>query len=204
MIDNGNLLEPQQSRNPSLEFFVREHMTINFRSCILAMVLLLAIGTFSYSLLMSEQWSMLDSLYFSMVTLSTVGYGDLYPTTALAQIFTIVFSILGVSVFGVVLGVIGSRVVENQMKHNYIHSLQHGNIFRIGLNIYAPLFIVVLTASAIVAYTEQWGFVQAVYFCTVTASGIGEVFYMLLFLIDAYLLITNPLHIFLNIICIPY
>jgi hypothetical protein len=49
----------------------------------------LVVGTVVYSVL--EGWSLLDSLYFSVVTLATVGFGDLHPTTDLARLFTIVY-----------------------------------------------------------------------------------------------------------------
>lgn len=46
-------------------------------------------GTVVYHLL--EDWSWVDSLYFSVVTLTTVGYGDLSPTTDLSKLFTVVY-----------------------------------------------------------------------------------------------------------------
>lgn len=54
----------------------------------------LAIGTFVYHWL--EGWSLLDSLYFCVISLATIGYGDLTPTTPLAKAFTIVYVINGI------------------------------------------------------------------------------------------------------------
>ena len=54
----------------------------------------LAIGTLVYHWL--EGWSLLNALYFCVITLATVGYGDLTPTTPLARAFTIVYVINGV------------------------------------------------------------------------------------------------------------
>lgn len=54
----------------------------------------LLLGTVVYHWL--EGWSYLDALYFCVITLATVGYGDLTPTTPVARAFTIVYVINGV------------------------------------------------------------------------------------------------------------
>lgn len=57
---------------------------------------LLVIGTFIFHWL--EGWSYLDSLYFCVISLATVGYGDLTPTTPLAKIITIIYVINGIGI----------------------------------------------------------------------------------------------------------
>ena len=46
-----------------------------------------------------EGWSLLDALYFSVVTIATVGFGDLTPHTVLGKIFTILYIISGIGLF---------------------------------------------------------------------------------------------------------
>ena len=46
-----------------------------------------------------EGWSGLDSIYFSVITLATVGYGDFSPQTSLGKIFTIGYVFCGLGVF---------------------------------------------------------------------------------------------------------
>ena len=54
----------------------------------------LLLGTLVYHWL--EGWSYLDSLYFCVISLATIGYGDLTPTTPEAKIFTIFYVINGI------------------------------------------------------------------------------------------------------------
>jgi voltage-gated potassium channel len=57
---------------------------------------MVGVGTVAYHFL--EGWSLLDSLYFSVVTLATVGYGDLTPTTVPAKLFTVAYITVGIGI----------------------------------------------------------------------------------------------------------
>jgi hypothetical protein len=67
-----------------------------FRGLFWSVVLILLSGTWFYHAV--EGWSWLDAFYFSVITLTTVGYGDFSPQTAVGKIFTIVYIILGLGV----------------------------------------------------------------------------------------------------------
>ena len=49
--------------------------------------IVLVFGTFVFHYL--EGWRWLDSLYFCVITLTTIGYGDFTPRTDLGKIFNI-------------------------------------------------------------------------------------------------------------------
>ena len=51
-----------------------------------------------------------DALWWAIVTVSTVGYGDLYPTTVLGKIVASVILISGVGIFGMISGLITSLI----------------------------------------------------------------------------------------------
>ena len=78
----------------------------------------LLVGTFTYHWL--EGWSYLDALYFSVVSLGTVGYGDLTPTTPVAKLFTIVYLINGIVILLALfdrIRMVRSRRRENLAEH---------------------------------------------------------------------------------------
>jgi len=64
------------------------------RPAILWALSTLLVGTLFYHWV--EGWSYLDALYFCVVSLATVGYGDLTPTTPIGRMFTIVYLINGI------------------------------------------------------------------------------------------------------------
>ena len=59
-----------------------------------------------------EDWTIIEALYFCIVTLTTVGYGDFTPTSAGTQIFTIVYILTG---FGVLVALLTS-VAEQYLR----------------------------------------------------------------------------------------
>ena len=67
-----------------------------YRYLAISAVALLAVGTVAFRLL--EDWSWVDSLYFSTVAVTTVGFGDLTPTTDPSKLFTVVYILSGLSI----------------------------------------------------------------------------------------------------------
>ena len=66
-------------------------------------------GTFVYHFV--EGWRWLDSLYFSVITLATVGYGDFSPQTDFGKVFTIFYILMGI---GIIFGFINSFYLHSK------------------------------------------------------------------------------------------
>lgn len=62
-----------------------------------------------------EGWSWFDGLYMTVITLATIGYGEIHPLTAAGRVFTIILIIVGVTVFGFLVSILTQAVVENQI-----------------------------------------------------------------------------------------
>ncbi|MEL6590165.1 MAG: potassium channel family protein [Bacteroidota bacterium] len=70
----------------------------------------IGVGTILFHRL--ESWTYIQSFYFSVVTVTTVGYGDLSPSSDISRLFTAIYILIGVSIGIVTLGVIGSEILQ--------------------------------------------------------------------------------------------
>lgn len=62
--------------------------------------------------------SVFDGLWWSLSTLTTVGYGDIYPITVGGKFFTFIVLVLGLGIVGVVTGLMASGMNEARRKHS--------------------------------------------------------------------------------------
>ena len=53
-----------------------------------------------------------SSMWWAIVTLTTVGYGDVFPVTPLGKIFAAIIAILGIGMFALPTGILGASFVE--------------------------------------------------------------------------------------------
>lgn len=71
---------------------------MEFRLVGLVALSVIGFGSIFYHIV--EKLSWLDSVYFSVITLTTVGYGDITPHTDQGKIFTIFYVIVGIGIIG--------------------------------------------------------------------------------------------------------
>jgi voltage-gated potassium channel len=86
----------------------------------MAVLAALAVGTVVFHLL--EGWSILDSLYVTAQTVTTVGFGDITPHTALGRAFATVFMIVGVGIVLYALTSTVQSIVHSELFARYGHS----------------------------------------------------------------------------------
>lgn len=82
------------------------------RALLLTAIAILATGVLFYTHV--EKWSVLNAVYFCVVTLGTVGYGDITPTTDAGKIFTIFYIIFGLAVIGGFFASLGQLIRPGQ------------------------------------------------------------------------------------------
>jgi len=90
------------------------------RIVMMAVLLAILLGTVVFHLL--EGWSILDSLYVTVQTVTTVGFGDLTPRTAIGRLFATFFMMLGVGVVLYALTSTVQSIVHSELFARYGHS----------------------------------------------------------------------------------
>jgi hypothetical protein len=59
-----------------------------------------------------EGWNLLDSLYFCVITLTTIGYGDFSPKTDPGKLFTIMYAFTGIGLLATYLQLRAQQRIE--------------------------------------------------------------------------------------------
>ncbi len=100
--------------------FIKRREELVLFSCI-TLVLLLLSATLMYYVEHDYQperfGSIPDSMWWAVVTLTTIGYGDVSPVTPLGKLVTGIIAVLGIGLFALPVGIIGSGIIE-EIQHN--------------------------------------------------------------------------------------
>src|SRR6266849_3569201 len=71
------------------------------------------IGTLGFVLV--EDWSVFDSFYMTLITLTTVGYGEVHPLSFHGRVFASFLMLIGVTTVFVSIAVMGETLLRLEM-----------------------------------------------------------------------------------------
>jgi len=152
----------------------------------------MSVGVLGFSFIF-ERWSVRDAIYFSVVTFSTVGYGDINPESDGGKMFSCFFALLGIGIIGIALGYVGQNLIQAQMlamqrksQDDDVDNLQaeppagiepkHSPLIdfaRAILLFFLPLTTMLVVGSVIVGYSEGWSWIDSFYWCVMTGTSVG-------------------------------
>ncbi len=81
---------------------------------VIMLVMVVFIGTLGYMVI--DKWQFLDALYMTVITITTVGYGEIRHVSEPGRIFTIFIIFLGMGILAYTLGMVAQAMVEFQVR----------------------------------------------------------------------------------------
>lgn len=161
---------------------------------VILLVLYLALGVVIYwfnrhDFTAIETHPIVDALYFCIVTMCTIGYGDITPNSTATKIFSILFVLVGFGFIDILLSGMVSYVLDLQENHllrvvkgrgekdgrSYIVDVKKGRM-RIRMKVALALGVVVLCIGVgvgVMHFVERLGWVDSFYLSVMSVTTVG-------------------------------
>lgn len=114
-----------------------KRITVFLSVLIVAVVLM---GTIMYVVEHGENGfdSIPHSIYWAIVTITTVGYGDITPVTTLGKVISSIIMMLGYALIAVPTGIVAAELTKQKDEDIFHHQKRVGECPNCGLDIYDP------------------------------------------------------------------
>ncbi|XP_006860644.1 PREDICTED: potassium channel subfamily K member 17 [Chrysochloris asiatica] len=131
-----------------------------------------------------ERWELVGSFFFSVSTITTIGYGNLSPHTLAARLFCIFFALVGIPLNLVVLNRLGHLMLRGMHRcaHRLGGTLQDPTKARClaGCGAFlSGLLLFLLLPPLLFSHMEGWNYMEGFYFAFITLSTVGFGDYMI-------------------------
>ncbi|KAJ1428654.1 Two pore domain potassium channel [Sesbania bispinosa] len=190
-----NHQEQNDVQNPLHPQCIAAKSDFNFKQVFLLFAAYLGGGTLcffftEYQIKGIKTNGFLDSVYFCVVTMTTVGYGDLVPNSSLAKLLACIYVFIGMALGGLILSKAADYIVEKQenllvgaihmgykVGHGEVPKVLEANKTKYKLMLAAATLVGLMIVGIIFLYfVENLEFMDALYFVcsTVTTLGYGD------------------------------
>ncbi|XP_065119856.1 potassium channel subfamily K member 10a [Paramisgurnus dabryanus] len=139
------------------------------------------IGDTSYN---SSHWDLGSSFFFAGTVITTIGYGNIAPSTEGGKIFCILYAIFGIPLFGFLLAGVGDQLgtifVKSIAKVEKMFRHKHNQISQTKIRVASTLLFIlagcilfVTIPAVIFKHIEGWSGLEAIYFVVITLTTVG-------------------------------
>ncbi|KAK7133391.1 hypothetical protein R3I94_015311 [Phoxinus phoxinus] len=139
------------------------------------------IGDTSYN---SSHWDLGSSFFFAGTVITTIGYGNIAPSTEGGKIFCILYAIFGIPLFGFLLAGVGDQLgtifVKSIAKVEKMFRRKHNQISQTKIRVASTLLFIlagcilfVTIPAVIFKHIEGWTGLDAIYFVVITLTTVG-------------------------------
>lgn len=138
--------------------------------------------------IVTERWSVLQAVFFASTVLTTIGYGNVVPSTNSGRVFCILFAFIGIPLTLIVIADWGKLfaggvvkiglAVKSRIPFSFSFSCVPANVTgRRSLGAFAAIVLLFLYlacgAGMFMLWEDDWNFFDGFYFCFVTMTTIG-------------------------------
>ncbi|XP_015720901.1 potassium channel subfamily K member 10 [Coturnix japonica] len=130
----------------------------------------------------SSHWDLGSAFFFAGTVITTIGYGNIAPSTVGGKVFCILYAIFGIPLFGFLLAGIGDQLgtifgksiarVEKVFRKKQVSQTKIRVISTI-LFILAGCIVFVTIPAVIFKHIEGWTALESIYFVVVTLTTVG-------------------------------
>ncbi|XP_056150928.1 potassium channel subfamily K member 10a [Lampris incognitus] len=139
------------------------------------------IGDTSYN---SSHWDLGSAFFFAGTVITTIGYGNIAPSTEGGKIFCILYAIFGIPLFGFLLAGVGDQLgtifVKSIAKVEKMFRRKHNQISQTKIRVASTLLFIlagcilfVTIPAVIFKHIEGWTALEAIYFVVITLTTVG-------------------------------
>ncbi|KAL2082346.1 hypothetical protein ACEWY4_022164 [Coilia grayii] len=139
------------------------------------------IGETSYNY---SHWDLGSAFFFAGTVITTIGYGNIAPSTEGGKIFCILYAIFGIPLFGFLLAGVGDQLgtifVKSIAKVEKMFRRKHNQISQTKIRVASTLLFIlagcilfVTIPAVIFKHIEGWTTLEAIYFVVITLTTVG-------------------------------
>ncbi|XP_059149470.1 potassium channel subfamily K member 2-like [Physella acuta] len=125
-----------------------------------------------------SKWDVVSSILFCVIVITTIGYGNMSPSTSEGLVFCIVYALLGIPLFGALLVELKVRLVKAV---HYFHDskpwVQYNDRwdrrFKSFFLLVLGASLTILLPSSIFSVSQNWTYLESVYYSVITLTTVG-------------------------------
>uniref|UniRef100_A0A4W3GIB7 Potassium channel subfamily K member 16-like n=1 Tax=Callorhinchus milii TaxID=7868 RepID=A0A4W3GIB7_CALMI len=118
-----------------------------------------------------SNWDFSSSFFFVTTVVTTIGYGNLSPSTAGGQIVCVFYALFGIPLNLVVLGLVGKHLSSHV--ENMRTCLKTLKVLTFSLSLLIGVLVFLLIPPLVFSAVEGWSYRESIYYSFITLSTIG-------------------------------